>query len=371
MPKVIDLDAGAGGLSLGAARAGFDLAAAVELDPQAMETHSKNFPNSVHLQTDISQLDGKTLLQLSGLEFGELSGLIGGPPCQGFSIMGKRDLSDARNRLFIQFFSLVAETKPAFFLAENVPGIITPCYDSLREQAFNLVREKYYILPPLTVKANHYGAPTTRTRIFFIGYDPKRVSDLSAADFKPVSNIAETRVHEGLRGLPEAIDSHWILEEQGWHFVDDAGNGYFADRIKGYVPYGVGDPHSLERYFKNHEISGCLGTRHTKEVEERYQKLLPGQQDVVSKSIKLDPLGFCPTIRAGTDSKNGSYQSVRPISYKQPRVITPREAARLQGFPDWFVFHKTKWHSFRQIGNSVCPLVSEALLRVIFNKLYY
>jgi DNA (cytosine-5)-methyltransferase 1 len=79
--------------------------------------------------------------------------------------------------------------------------------------------------------------------------------------------------------------------------------------------------------------------------------------------VKLDPEGYCPTLRAGTGPDRGSFQAVRPIHYLRPRVITPREAARLQGFPDWYQFDQTKWHSFRQIGNSVSPLVAEVVLR--------
>src|ERR1035437_3037569 len=93
-PSVIDLFAGAGGLSLGASRAGFRVAVSVEFDPQALETHKKNFPGTKHLDADISTLKGKDLLVFSGLKKGTLSGLIGGPPCQGFSWMGKRDDAD-------------------------------------------------------------------------------------------------------------------------------------------------------------------------------------------------------------------------------------------------------------------------------------
>jgi site-specific DNA-cytosine methylase len=105
------------------------------------------------------------------------------------------------------------------------------------------------------------------------------------------------------------------------------------------------------------------------EVEKRYEKLNFGEQDKISKSVRLKPDGYCPTLRAGTGSDKGSYQAVRPIHFKEPRVITPREAARLQGFPDWFVFHETKWHSFRQIGNSVSPIVAEAILKTIKDSL--
>ena len=79
----------------------------------------------------------------------------------------------------------------------------------------------------------------------------------------------------------------------------------------------------------------------------------------------MDPNGLCPTLRAGTSSLNGSFQAVRPIHPIFNRVITPREAARIQGFPDWFLFHPTKWHSFKQIGNSVSPLMGEGILKII------
>lgn len=97
--------------------------------------------------------------------------------------------------------------------------------------------------------------------------------------------------------------------------------------------------------------------------------LLPGKKDAISKAVRLAADGFCPTLRAGTNREKGSYQAVRPIHHILPRVITPREAARLQGFPDWFVFHRTKWHSFRQIGNSVSPIVAEFLLKAVLDHL--
>lgn len=127
----------------------------------------------------------------------------------------------------------------------------------------------------------------------------------------------------------------------------------------------IGDEKSIERLLKNNEVSGCFGTRHSEAIALRYQTLIPGQQDKISKSVKLREDGYCPTLRAGTDSSKGSYQAVRPIHPTQARVITPREAARLQGFPDWFQFHETKWHSFRQIGNSVCPIAAEKVLTAI------
>ena len=98
--------------------------------------------------------------------------------------------------------------------------------------------------------------------------------------------------------------------------------------------------------------------------------MVPGKTDKISKFPRLSWNGLCPTIRAGTDHRRGSYQAARPIHPEKNRVITPREAARLQGFPDWFQFSPTKWHSFRQIGNSISPLLAEAILSVIRQHLY-
>lgn len=370
MPKIVDLFAGAGGLSLGAARAGFEIAAAVELDPFAIDTHTRNFPEVAHIAEDVATLTGERLLILAGLRLGELGGMIGGPPCQGFSYMGKREVGDLRNDLFGHFFRLVAETKPAFFLAENVPGILDPKYDNVRKRAFARLGDSYVLLPPIEVKANRYGAPTTRTRIFFFGYEPKRFrSDFTLEDFAPPTDIELTIVSKALTGLPSRIDCRWQTEEQGWKKIGNLGEGRFFDRIANAVPKNIGDPRSLERYLANGFVSGCMGTRHSEEVKQRYDHLKYGETDPTSRSIRLDPHGFCPTLRAGTAKDRGSYQAVRPIHYKCPRVITPREAARLQGFPDWFVFHRTKWHSFRQIGNSVSPIAAESILSNIFQKI--
>lgn len=369
-PKVIDLYAGAGGLSLGAARAGFTVSAVVEFDKCALESHTKNFPYVTHLDNDIAKLSGNELLMRAGLKKGELDGLIGGPPCQGFSTMGKRQLDDSRNDLFGHFMRLVDETRPAFFLAENVPGILNQKYDDIRKTAFARLPKRYVILDPITVKANCYGAPTTRTRIFFFGYDPSKMTDMIVTDFDPSGNIELTLVREALHGLPKDILPNWKADaDNGWSRTHIANESVFLNSVRNAVPVGIGNSFALDVLMEKNIVSGCIGTIHSPEVEKRYADLSYGEQDVISKSTKLNPNGFCPTLRAGTGSDKGSFQAVRPIHYSRPRVITPREAARLQGFPDWFLLHSTKWHSFRQIGNSVSPIVAEAILSMIVKKI--
>lgn len=362
-PTVIDLYAGVGGLSLGAARAGFDVKAAVEIDQKARETHALNFPAVTHLNEDVAALSGSRLLQLAGLPQGELTGLIGGPPCQGFSEIGLKSATDPRNELLGHFFRLVKETLPAFFVAENVPGVLSPRNTRTLEAALALVPKKYTVLQPIKVIAYEHGVPTTRTRIFFVGYDKDRVGHLKESDFTPIG-VQDVRVSDALQGLPPVWAS-WQTEPQSWRAVKEMPPTPYGQRISGMVPAGIGNLRALELYRTKRQVSGFLGTLHAPETVKRFKTLLPGMIDPISKAKRIEKTGYCPTLRAGTGPDRGSYQAIRPVHPTSPRVITPREAARLQGFPDWFQFHPTKWHSFRQIGNSVSPIVAESILRTI------
>lgn len=363
LPTVVDLFSGVGGLSLGAARAGFHVAGSVEIDPIAAAAHAFNFPQTKHIQEDVASLTGKKLLAACGVREGTLGGLIGGPPCQGFSLIGKRDQEDPRNLLFGHFFRLVAEMRPAFFVAENVLGILREENLPIIQAAFSQLPRSYRMLAPIRMKASEYGAPTTRTRVFFIGFDPARISELAASIFLPNPDTELIKVRHALQGLPD-VSPEWQKEIQSWRTVKALSPGGFMDRIKGHIPAGVGDPGAIQRA-SIRKVSGFLGTRHADATVARFNALAPGEVDAVYRSPRLDMDGLCPTLRAGTNTDKGSFQAVRPIHPSKPRVISPREAARLQGFPDWFVFHPTKWHAFRQIGNSVCPMVAESLLSKI------
>lgn len=366
-PIVIDAFSGVGGLSLGAARAGFKIAAAIELDERALATHKINFPNTAHIRKDVSLLSAAALLTELSLHPSSVHGLIGGPPCQGFSHIGRQVADDPRNSLFGSFFRLVAQLRPAFFLAENVPGLLADRNTQTRLDALSLIPKDYCLLPPIKVKASDYGAPTTRTRIFFIGYDPTRIAAMNETDFLPKPATDDVRVGDALRYLPK-LRTHWSTLEDSWRAVGELGDSAFEQRIKDAVPAMIGDKDAISLYRNKRLASGFLGTVHTAKTIERFSLLRFGEFDTVSKGTRLDPDGYCPTLRAGTGPERGSFQAVRPIHPRSPRVISPREAARLQGFPDWFQFHPTKWHAFRQIGNSVSPIVAEALLSVIRSR---
>lgn len=356
-PVLVDLFAGVGGMSLGASRAGFTVGAAYEWDPIAITSHAVNFPNAKHFQQDVALLSGADIISAIG---GPLAGLVGGPPCQGFSTIGKRAVDDPRNSLFGHFFRLVQETQPAFFVAENVPGILNERNRDVVAAALRLVPENYKVLAPKILSASNFGVPTSRKRVFFIGYDTRRMATITEEDlFTPLD--CDVNVGAALAGLP-AIRSSWQTADQGWRTVTYGKiESAFYSRLTGHVPDNVGDANALAEMGRR-RVSGNLGTLHDPVVVSRFRAVRPGTTDPISRAPRLTADGYCPTLRAGTNSDRGSFQAVRPIHFSAARVISPREAARLQGFPDWFQFHETKWHSFRQIGNSVSPGVAETLL---------
>ena len=362
--RIINLFSGAGGFSLGAKRAEFDIAGSVEIDPQAISVYKKNFPNTPIWLKDISIISATDILQNFELQVGEIDGIIGGPPCQGFSHLGQNNSKDPRNKLFTRFFQIVKDAVPKFFLAENVPGILSEKNAQFIEQARSKVEDKYEILGPMKLVATEFGVPTTRARVFFYGYLKDQMNAIRDIGFIP-TNTKSVCVKDALKGLRRKIDPLWLREEDGWQKITKNVEGDFGLKLYGQIPDGVGDPEAITRLEEKSEVSGCLGTRHTEKVLDRYSKIKQGEKDSVSKSRRLNSKGFCPTLTAGTGSDKGSYQAVRPLHPTEDRVITPREAARLQGFPDWFQFHPTKWHSFRQIGNSVSPILAEHILSVI------
>jgi len=126
---------------------------------------------------------------------------------------------------------------------------------------------------------------------------------------------------------------------------------------------------SHARDHSNGRLTGCGRIDHTAEVVRRFEATKPGTREGISKFYRLRKDGIAPTLRAGTDGSRGSYSAARPIHPIKPRCITVREGARLHSFPDWFEFHSTKWHGFRQVGNSVPPLLARAVARSVYYAL--
>lgn len=365
--KIVDLFSGCGGFGLGAKQAGFDVVVAVDIDKILQSSYKQNFPNTHVLTGDLSTMDEESWrLALSGEK---IDGVIGGPPCQGYSRIGKNDAADPRRSLLGHFFRTVNIIQPKFFMMENVEGLLDEGNVEELEKAIKIVDSRYEVLPPIIVDAHEYGVPTKRKRVVVIGYDPKEMAGISLNDIIP-KGLTKVTVRDAIADISAPIAQKKDKDDYGWAVYRKVKSlsGY-AKKMRQFPPKALGWCVAIEK-LKFGQASGHFDTTHTETVKARYAATKPGETDKVSRSKKLEWNGVCPTLRAGTGADKGSYQAVRPLHPNESRVITVREAARLQGFPDWFCFHKAKWHSFRMIGNSVSPVVAQSILTMIKSKLH-
>jgi DNA (cytosine-5)-methyltransferase 1 len=362
-PIGIDLFAGAGGLSLGFEQAGFDIAAAVEIDPIHCATHEHNFPHTKTICASVVNLSGKEIRERSRIGEGEIDVVFGGAPCQGFSMIGKRAMDDPRNQLVFHYVRLVKELRPKYFVFENVKGLTVGRHaEFLQELIAAMHKAGYEVkLPYRVLNAADYGVPQDRRRLFLIGAR----EGLTLPEY-PAKIEAGTTVWEAIGDLPDA-DRFEALNESDSVPAKWKTKSHYARRLRGLEP----DPEDFShvRQFDPDVLTASMRTKHTPLSQERFMATEHGKTEPVSRFLKLPPDGLCNTLRAGTDSARGAFTSPRPIHPFLPRVITVREAARLHSYPDWFRFHSTKWHGFRQIGNSVPPLLGRAVASEIVKAL--
>jgi DNA (cytosine-5)-methyltransferase 1 len=368
-PIGVDLFAGAGGLSLGFEQAGFDVAAAVEYDPIHCATHEFNFPDCAAICRSVADIDGKYIRDNSRIGNRAIDVLFGGAPCQGFSMIGKRALDDPRNLLVYHFVRLVVELKASYFVFENVRGLTVGEHRKFLDEIIGEFRKnRYHVIEDYRVlNAVDYGVPQDRQRLFLIGarkgfplpeYPEPSHAVKGRADTGNLSRQATPTVWDALRDVPEADDFEELLHRDWVKAKFKKPTDYSAPLRGDEIDL---DDYSTPRRFDSSLLTSSLRTIHTALSRKRFSETAPGDTEPVSRFHKLDPKGVCNTIRAGTASDHGAFTSPRPIHPHSPRCITVREAARLHSYPDWFRFHVTKWHGFRQIGNSVPPLLARAV----------
>jgi DNA (cytosine-5)-methyltransferase 1 len=368
-PIGVDLFAGAGGMSLGFEQAGFDVAAAVEYDPVHCATHEFNFPDCAAICRSVADIDGKYIREHSRIGDRPVDVLFGGAPCQGFSMIGKRALDDPRNSLVHHFVRLVVELDASCFVFENVRGLTVGAHRKFLEEIIVEFRKNgYKVLEDYQVlNAAHHGVPQNRQRLFLMGVrkglplpeypeSTHAVNDVAVAG--NLFRLSTPTVWDALRDIPEADDYEELLHRD-WVKARFKKSTDYSAPLRGVT----GDPedYSKPREFDPTLLTSSMRTVHTDLSRKRFLETQPGETEPVSRFHKLDPKGVCNTIRAGTASDHGAFTSPRPIHPYSPRCITVREAARLHSYPDWFRFHVTKWHGFRQIGNSVPPLLARAV----------
>ncbi len=362
-PIGIDLFAGAGGLSLGFEQAGFDIAAAVEIDPIHCATHEFNFPNSKALCASVVDMTGAEIRRLAGIGAKDIDAVFGGAPCQGFSMMGKRAMDDQRNQLVFHYVRLVSELRPKFCVFENVKGLTLGKHVQFLEELIAALGEAGYkvLLPYSVLNAADFGVPQDRRRLFLIA---AREDQTLPSYPEPLTQ--KTRVWDAIGDLPDA-DQFAELAEVDSVKAKWVSESTYAKRMRGQARDAANFGYS--RIFDTDVLTSSLRTEHTALSQHRFLATENGDTEPISRFKKLHPDGLCNTLRAGTDSARGAFTSPRPIHPFLPRVITVREAARLHSYPDWFRFHTTKWHGFRQIGNSVPPLLGRAVASQIMAAL--
>ena len=367
-PIGIDLFAGAGGLSLGFEQAGFDIAAAVEIDPVHCAVHKYNFPQTAVVSRAVEELSGVEIARVARLGGRRVDCVFGGAPCQGFSLIGHRILDDPRNGLVREFLRLVAELDARTFVFENVKGLTVGRHRALLDELVEEFSDAGYIVrvPWRVLNAGNFGVPQNRERLILLGArQGERLPDYPA----PLTAIAGRRrtdplpdgptCADALGDLPNADEFEALLDSDSVETAAFGEPSAYAASMRclandawhcGYV-----------REWSPGLLTGSARTRHTEISRRRFRETEAGAVEPISRFFKLAETGVSNTLRAGTDGARGAFTSPRPIHYRYDRCVTVREMARLHGFPDWFRFHVTKWHGARQIGNAVPPPLARAI----------
>jgi DNA (cytosine-5)-methyltransferase 1 len=343
--KVIDLFAGVGGLSLGFLQAGFKIVYANEYDESIAESFKKNHPETRVDSRDIRDIDFEKVFHPFK---NEVEVVMGGPPCQGFSQKGKRiGINDERNFMFQQFVKVVKIVRPEFMLLENVPSILSSENGYFKQEIIDTFAKLDYEVEYKVLKAENFGVPQTRRRAVFLGRKGRLNFEL------PDGNGKKTTVSE-------AIDDLLPLK---------SGEGQDEQ------PYATIPLNSFQRLMRHKSsiVRNHIATKHSKVALERLslisvngsKKDLPSHHR--TKSIhsgtwsRLKPNGFARTITTRFDTPS-SGQFTLPY---QDRCITVREAARLQSFPDDYIFYGTKSSQMLQVGNAVPPMLAYEIAKTI------
>ena len=363
-PIGIDLFAGAGGMSLGFEQAGFDVVAAVEIDPVHAAIHKYNFPECAVVAKSVTGLSGNEIREKAGIGDRAVDVVFGGAPCQGFSLIGQRALDDPRNSLVKDFVRIVCELEASFFVFENVKGLTVGKHRKfLRELIDTFVALGYNLQTEWRVlNAADYGVPQDRQRLILMGaYKGNEVPIYPAGAGKGPT------CRDALGDLPDAESFEELIESDEVRVSDWGEPSSYAKELRGLSNncWHFGYP----RVWDKDLLTSSLRTSHTEISRRRFRNTNPGQVEPISRFFKLAADGVSNTLRAGTDSARGAFTSPRPIHYKYSRCVTVREMARLHGFPDWFRFHATKWHGARQIGNAVPPPLARAVAGQILKAL--
>lgn len=333
-PRVLDLFSGCGGLSHGLAKAGFDIVAGVDNWSDALVTFERNHPGAKSALVDLGQFNPDDIESIAG---SDIDVVVGGPPCQGFSISGKRNPEDPRNKLYIGFVEVVAHYKPKAFILENVPNLISMAGGKVKDEIIKEFSALGYNVQYKILLASDYGVPQNRKRVVFVGvrngldfiYPAATFIDNKRTTSDAISDLTEDSLSEGATNKNAALTEYQKIMRK-----------------------------NTDRVF-NHEVS-----QHSEQTVStialvpdggNYKDLPDNLKNIRKRNIAWTRFGsFKPSNTIDTGHRHHFH-------YKFNRIPTVRESARLQSFPDDFIFYGSKTSQYKQVGNAVPPILAEAI----------
>lgn len=367
----VDLFSGAGGITLGISNAGFNVLFAADINGSCAATHQRNFPTIPFQQIDIQRLTGAKIRGVTKLKRGELDLLIGGPPCQGFSIIGPRMRDDPRNALFHQFLRIAKDLQPKAIVIENVSGLATLGKGAALQEIGKACHDAGYDVDCAELVAAQYGVPQLRWRMFIIGWrrDLKRLGGFPLPTHGG-GNIGDLVPNRTLR--PHEIEGFLTVYDA----ISDLPEIVSGGKCSHYNTAPLTPFQRAMRAGASNELHNHYAPKLSPQNLERIEFLKPGD-DWRALPQRLLPLGMQRALRKDhtrrfrrmqwtgvarsiitrfRDPKSGEY-----IHPEQTRTISIREAARIQSFPDWFVFEGSNTEQYDQVGNAVPALLAKSL----------
>ena len=316
-PLFVDLCCGAGGMSYGFVRAGWAPLLGVDNSKHSAETYEANL-NAAVASVDLSSPNAHISIRRS-CGGSKPDAVIAGPPCQGFSRAGPRRIHDSRNDLLIACARIAVALKPKLVVIENVPNLASLKYRPILEHAIRIVRGAGYAAEYCIVNARNHGVAQNRPRLILVASrDASRESISRALQAIGKKRYKQKNVSAALAGLP----------------------------VRG-------------KRFDRNGIPNHTAMQHTRQVQKKIEKIRPGEGPLSYR--KLHPRRVAGTLVCG--------HRALPCHYKAPRTITTREAARLQGFPDTFVFHGPRGNQMLQVANAVPPPTAAVVARQVMSLL--
>lgn len=346
-PVIIDLFCGIGGLSRGFELAGFETVLAIDMWEDAINTFNYNHAGNVGHVMDIHSLNRQSIKELTGHSW--VDGIIGGPPCQGFSTVGTRDVADPRNGLYLEFWRMVDEMRPNFFVIENVRGLLTLGGGVFQQDIVERFGKIGYKVTWKLVDAADYGVPQFRKRVFFVGTRTNSFVFPEAYDFQ-VSSFQAISDLPGLDNLGEYPETFSYGEND---FLSDYA-GQMRDNSQGVYNhnYTFHSPQTIS------VISMVGDGGKISDLPPEYWSIRKYNKSFQRMNSSL------PSHTIDTGHRNYFH-------YKENRVPSVRECCRLQSFSDSYIILGSKTSQYKQVGNAVPPLLARAIAQEINNQVIH